>query len=123
MQLHAIMQLNCSRGYSGLHNTDEKDKDLGKTEMHSSEKPLLWGCSGAETKTAERVRKTYIDHTVEITSLETPPKNPSLIFPCINDLAPSYCSSISNTWKAKQFQFFCCFIVFLLFSLILVHKV
>ena len=43
MQLHAIMQLNCSRGYSGLHNTDEKDKDPGKTEMHSSEKPLLWG--------------------------------------------------------------------------------
>lgn len=82
------------------------------------------GCSGAETKTAERVRKTYIDHTVEITSLETPPKNPSLIFPCINDLAPSYCSSISNTWKAKQFQFFfVASLFFFFFSLILVHKV
>lgn len=66
----------------------------------------MGGVLGKKPKWRNPSGKTYIDHTVEITSLETPPKNPSLIFPCINDLAPSYCSSISNTWKAKQFQFF-----------------
>lgn len=82
------------------------------------------GCSGAETKTAERVRKNIHRPHRRNYFLGDPTKKSFTNFPCINDLAPSYCSSISNTWKAKQFQFFfVASLFFFFFSLILVDKV